>query len=74
MEMCIRDRPKSLPTASMPTVKLPPIKKKYASSLPKKMCIRDRYYTSDDALEPATAPLYNRAWFDLNSRAIVRCV
>ena len=29
------------------------------------------YYTSDDALEQATAPLYNRAWFDLNSRAIV---
>ena len=28
-------------------------------------------YTSDDALEQATAPLYNRAWFDLNSRAIV---
>ena len=23
------------------------------------------YYTSDDALEQATAPLYNRAWFDL---------
>ena len=29
------------------------------------------YYTSDDALEQATAPLYNRVWFDLNSRAIV---
>ena len=29
------------------------------------------YYTSDNALEQATAPLYNRAWFDLNSRAIV---
>ena len=29
------------------------------------------YYTSDDALGQATAPLYNRAWFDLNSRAIV---
>ena len=29
------------------------------------------YYTSDEALAQATAPLYNRAWFDLNSRAIV---
>ena len=29
------------------------------------------YYTSDEALEMATAPLYNRAWFDFNSRAIV---
>ncbi len=29
------------------------------------------YYTSDQALQQATAPLYNRAWFDLNSRAIV---
>lgn len=29
------------------------------------------YYTSDNALKQATAPLYNRAWFDLNSRAIV---
>ena len=25
------------------------------------------YYTSDDALEQATAPLYNRAWFDLSN-------
>lgn len=29
------------------------------------------FYTSDEALEAATAPLYNRAWFDYNSRAIV---
>lgn len=29
------------------------------------------YYTSDKALEQATAPLYNRAWFDFNQRSIV---
>lgn len=29
------------------------------------------YYTTDDAVEMATAPLYNRAWFDFNSRSIV---
>lgn len=29
------------------------------------------YYTSDKALDQATAPLYNRAWFDFNQRAIV---
>lgn len=29
------------------------------------------FYASDDAIEAATAPLYNRAWFDYNQRAIV---
>ena len=29
------------------------------------------FYTSDKALQAATAPLYNRAWFDLNQRSIV---
>lgn len=29
------------------------------------------FYTSDEALEAATAPLYNRAWFDYNQRSIV---
>lgn len=29
------------------------------------------YYTSDKALEQATAPLYNRAWFNFNDRTIV---
>ena len=29
------------------------------------------FYASDEALEAATAPLYNRAWFDYNQRAIV---
>lgn len=29
------------------------------------------FYESDEALQAATAPLYNRAWFDYNQRAIV---
>ena len=29
------------------------------------------FYTSDEALEAATAPLYNRAWFDYNQRSIL---
>ena len=29
------------------------------------------FYTSDVALEAATAPLYNRAWFDYNKRPAV---
>ena len=32
------------------------------------------FYTSDEALEAATAPLYNRAWFDYNQRSIVPMV
>ena len=28
------------------------------------------FYTSDEALEAATAPLYNRAWFDYNQRSM----
>lgn len=31
----------------------------------------DNFYTSDAALDAATAPLYNRAWFDYNQRAIL---
>lgn len=31
----------------------------------------DNFYTSDAALDAATAPLYNRAWFDYNQRCIV---
>ena len=31
----------------------------------------DNYFTSDAALDAATAPLYNRAWFSYNERAIV---
>lgn len=29
------------------------------------------FYVSDEALEAATAPLYNRAWFDYHQRSIV---
>lgn len=31
----------------------------------------DNFYTSDEALSAATAPLYNRAWFSYNERSIV---
>lgn len=31
----------------------------------------DNFFTSDAALDAATAPLYNRAWFSYNERAIV---
>ncbi|SHE70990.1 RagB/SusD family nutrient uptake outer membrane protein [Dysgonomonas macrotermitis] len=31
----------------------------------------DNYYTSDEALTAATAPLYNRAWFNYNERCII---
>ena len=31
----------------------------------------ETYYSSDDAIRKGTEPLYNRAWFDFNRRAIV---
>lgn len=33
--------------------------------------VEETYYVSDKALEAATAPLYNRAWFDYNKRPAV---
>lgn len=31
----------------------------------------NNFFTSDEALDAATAPLYNRAWFDYNQRCII---
>ena len=33
--------------------------------------IEDNFYDSDDALYASTAPLYNRAWFDYNTRGML---
>lgn len=33
--------------------------------------VEDNFYSSDAAVAASTAPLYNRAWFDYNSRSIV---
>lgn len=33
--------------------------------------VEDNFYASDAAVAASTAPLYNRAWFDYNSRSIV---
>ena len=33
--------------------------------------IEDNFYDSDEALYASTAPLYNRAWFDYNTRGML---
>ena len=34
--------------------------------------VEDNFYDSDDAMYASTAPLYNRAWFDYNTRTTGR--
>ena len=46
-------------------------KDSFLDRVPESSYVDATYYTSDEALEMATAPLYNRAWFDYNQRAIV---
>lgn len=46
-------------------------KDSFLDRVPESSYVDATYYTSDEALEMATAPLYNRAWFDYNSRACV---
>ena len=46
-------------------------KDSFLERVPESSYVDATYYTSDEALEAATAPLYNRAWFDYNSRPIV---
>lgn len=44
-------------------------KDSFLDRVPENSYVADNFYASDEALEAATAPLYNRAWFDYNSRA-----
>lgn len=46
-------------------------KDSFLDRVPESSYVDATFYTSDEALEAATAPLYNRAWFDYNQRAIV---
>lgn len=43
----------------------------FLNRLPEGSYVDGTFYVSDAALEAATAPLYNRAWFDYNSRPAV---
>lgn len=43
----------------------------FLNQTPKGNYTADSYYSSDDAVRKGTEPLYNRAWFDFNRRAIV---
>ena len=43
----------------------------FLDRVPEGSYVDANFYSSDDALAAATAPLYNRAWFDYNQRAIV---
>lgn len=42
----------------------------FLNKIPDGDYVEDNFYASDAAVAAATAPLYNRAWFDYNSRAI----
>lgn len=46
-------------------------KDSFLNRVPESSYVDATFYTSDEALEAATAPLYNRAWFDYNQRSIV---
>ena len=43
----------------------------FLNKTPEGEYVEDNYYDSDDALYAATAPLYNRAWFDYNTRGML---
>ena len=43
----------------------------YLERIPEGQYVEEIYYMSDDALDAATEPLYNRAWFDYNKRPAV---
>lgn len=43
----------------------------FLERIPQGQYTEDGFYQSDDALAAATAPLYNRAWFDYNKRPAV---
>lgn len=45
--------------------------KEFLQIYPQSNYTGESYYTSDDALLKAGAPLYNRAWFNFNRRAIL---
>ena len=40
----------------------------FLERIPEGQYVEETYYVSDDALDAATEPLYNRAWFDYNKR------
>lgn len=46
-------------------------KDSFLDRIPEGSYVDTNYYSSDEALEAATAPLYNKAWFEYNRRAIV---
>lgn len=46
-------------------------KDSFLDRIPGNSYVDGNFYASDDALEAATAPLYNRAWFDYNRRPIM---
>ena len=46
-------------------------KDSFLNRIPEGTYVDTNFYASDEALETATAPLYNKAWFEYNRRAIV---
>lgn len=50
---------------------LPGCKDSFLERTPENSYTDENFYASDDALDAATAPLYNKAWFDYNSRPIM---
>lgn len=45
--------------------------KDFLDKTPEGEYVEDNFYDSDDALYASTAPLYNRAWFDYNTRGML---
>lgn len=46
-------------------------KDSFLDRIPEGAYVDKNFYSSDEALEAATAPLYNKAWFEYNRRSIV---
>lgn len=56
---------------ALPLVGLTACGADFLERIPEGQYVEDSYYMSDEALDAATEPLYNRAWFDYNKRPAV---
>ncbi len=45
--------------------------KDFLERTPEDSYVEDNYYTTDDALEAATSPLYTRAWFEYHTNSVI---
>lgn len=62
---------KALSMLLIPSVMMVSCSEDFLDKTPEGEFVEDNFYDSDDALYASTAPLYNRAWFDYNTRGML---